>query len=97
MCAGSSKCSRAAVSAFSLSTFSDRTFVLTAGASLFLIVMATVFGPCQAVLKTTELDEYKWLVCAAVALSIVALSEIRKLVLRRRREPDVSAFLRDSR
>jgi Ca2+-transporting ATPase len=70
-------------SAFSLSTFSDRTFILTAGVSLFLLVMATVLGPCQAILKTTELDVEKWLVCTAVALSIVVVSEIRKAVLRR--------------
>ncbi len=70
-------------SAFSLRTFSDRTFVLTAGGSLFLLIMATLFGPCQAILKTTKLDEGQWLLCAAVALSIVAASEIRKAVLRR--------------
>ena len=70
-------------SAFSLSTFSDRTFMLTTGGSLFLIVMATVFAPCQAILKTTGLDEVQWLLCAAVALSIIALSEFRKAVLRR--------------
>jgi P-type Ca2+ transporter type 2C len=70
-------------SAFSLSTFSDRTFILTAGLSFFLLVMATVLGPCQAILKTTELDVEKWLVCTAVALSIVVVSEIRKAVLRR--------------
>ena len=72
-------------SAFSLSTFSDRTFLLTAGASLFLLVMATILGPCQAILKTTELDEDQWLLCAAVALSIIVVSEIRKAVLRRKR------------
>jgi P-type Ca2+ transporter type 2C len=70
-------------SAFSLSTLSDRTFILTAGVSLFLLVMATILGPCQAILKTTELDEDQWLLCAAVALSIIVVSEIRKAVLRR--------------
>jgi P-type Ca2+ transporter type 2C len=70
-------------SAFSLSTFSDRTFALMAGVSLFLIVMATILPPCQAILKTTELDEDQWLLCAGVALSIIAVSEIRKAVLRR--------------
>jgi P-type Ca2+ transporter type 2C len=70
-------------SAFSLSTFSDRTFILTAGVSLFLIVMATLLAPCQAILKTTQLDEDQWLLCAGVALSIVVVSEIRKAVLRR--------------
>jgi Ca2+-transporting ATPase len=72
-------------SAFSLATFSDRTFVVTTGVSLFLIVMATVLGPCQAILKTTALDEDQWLLCLAVALSIVVVSEIRKAVLRSRR------------
>jgi P-type Ca2+ transporter type 2C len=70
-------------SAFSLGTFSDRTFVLMAGLSLFLIVMATILAPCQAILKTTELDESQWLLCAGVALSIIVVSEIRKAVLRR--------------
>jgi P-type Ca2+ transporter type 2C len=70
-------------SAFSLSTFSDRTFLLMAGLSLLLIVLATIVAPCQAILKTTELDESQWLLCAGVALSIVAVSEIRKAVLRR--------------
>jgi P-type Ca2+ transporter type 2C len=70
-------------SAFSLSTFADRTFLLTTGVSLFLIVMATILGPCQAILKTTALDEDQWLLCAAVALSIIVVSEIRKAVLRR--------------
>jgi Ca2+-transporting ATPase len=70
-------------SAFSLSTLADRTFLLMAGASLFLVVMATLLAPCQAILKTTELDEDQWLLCAAVALSIIVVSEIRKVVLRR--------------
>lgn len=70
-------------SAFSLSTFSDRTFILTTGVSLFLIVMATILGPCQAILKTTVLDEDQWLLCAGVALPIIVVSEIRKALLRR--------------
>jgi Ca2+-transporting ATPase len=70
-------------SAFSLSTFADRTFLVTTGVSFFLIVMATILGPFQAILKTTALDEDQWLLCVAVALSIIAVSEIRKAVLRR--------------
>ena len=74
-------------SAFSLSTFSDRTFLLMAGLSLLLTILATIVAPCQAILKTTELDESQWLLCAGVALSIVAVSEARKAVLRRRPRP----------
>jgi Ca2+-transporting ATPase len=68
-------------SVFSLSTFADRTCIVTTGASLFLLVMATVLAPCQAILKTTALDVDQWLLCAAVALSIIAVTEIRKAFL----------------
>jgi undecaprenyl-diphosphatase len=68
---------------FSLSTFADRTCIVTTGASLFLLVMATVLAPCQAILKTTALDVDQWLLCAAVALSIIAVTEIRKAFLRK--------------
>jgi len=70
-------------SAFSRGTFADRTFVITTGVSFFLIVMATVLRPCQAILDTATLDVPQWLLCLAVALPIVAVSEIRKTVLRR--------------
>jgi len=69
-------------SVFSLSTFADRTCIVTTGASLFLLVMATVLAPCHAILKTTALDVDQWLLCAAVALSIIAITEIRKAFLR---------------
>jgi hypothetical protein len=45
--------------------------------------MATVLAPCQAILKTTALDVDQWLLCAAVAVSIIAVAEIRKAFLRR--------------
>lgn len=70
-------------SAFALSTFSDRTFIITTGVSFLLLVMATVLVPFQAILKTTALDQGQWLLCAAVALSIIAVSEIQKAVVRR--------------
>jgi hypothetical protein len=47
------------------------------------VVMATVLGPCQAILETTPLDVHQWLLCLGVALAIVVVSEIRKAVLRR--------------
>ena len=67
---------------FSLSTIADRTCIVTTGASLFLLVMATVLTPCKAILKTTTLDVDQWLLCTAVALSIIAVTEIRKAFLR---------------
>ena len=70
-------------SAFSLGTFSDRTFLLMAGLSL-LLAMLHHRGAMPGDPEDHELDESQWLLCAGVALSIVAVSEIRKAVLRRR-------------
>src|SRR5271165_6624926 len=69
-------------SAFSLGTFSDKTFVRTTSASFVLLVTSTVLGIFQTVLKTVRLDVRQWLICTAVALSIVVAIEIRKTVLR---------------
>ena len=69
-------------SAFSLDTFSDRTFIITTGVSFFLLVMSTVLRPFQTILKTTTLDVRQWLLCTAVALSIIVAAETRKAVRR---------------
>ena len=58
-------------SAFSLGTFSDKTFAITTGASFLLLLLSTVLGIFQTVMKTTRLDVPQWLICTAVALSIV--------------------------
>ena len=70
-------------SAFSLDTFSDRTFVITTIGSFVLLVLSTVLDIFHTVMKTVTLDVRQWLICAAVALSIVVAAEIRKAVLRR--------------
>ena len=69
-------------SAFSLDTFSDRTFVITSSGSFILLILSTVLSIFHVVLKTVTLDVRQWLFCAAVALSIVLAAEIRKAVLR---------------
>jgi P-type Ca2+ transporter type 2C len=74
-------------SAFSLDTFSDKAFVITTSGSFILLVLSTVLGIFQIVLKTVMLDVRQWLICTAVALSIVAAIEIRKAVLRRTAAP----------
>ena len=71
-------------SAFSLGTFSDKTFAITTGTSFVLLLLSTVLGIFQTVMKTTTLDVPQWLICTAVALSIVAAAEIRKAA---RRQP----------
>jgi Ca2+-transporting ATPase len=70
-------------SAFSLDTFSDKMFVITTSGSFVLLVLSTVLGIFHTVMKTVRLDVRQWLICTAVALSIVAAAEIRKAALRR--------------
>jgi P-type Ca2+ transporter type 2C len=64
-------------------TFADRTFVIWTGVSILTLILATVLGPLQTFLKTTSLDGRQWLICTTVALTIVAVAEIRKAVVRR--------------
>jgi P-type Ca2+ transporter type 2C len=70
-------------SAFSLDTFSDKTFIITTSGSFVLLILSTVLDIFHTVMKTVTLDVRQWLICAAVALSIVVAAEIRKAVLRR--------------
>ena len=70
-------------SAFSLGTFSDRTFARTTGVSFVLLVLSTVLGIFHTVMKTATLGVPQWLICTAVALPVVVAAEIRKAVLRR--------------
>ncbi|HTQ94395.1 MAG TPA: HAD-IC family P-type ATPase [Streptosporangiaceae bacterium] len=70
-------------SAFSLDTFSDKTFVVTTSGSFVLLILSTVLDIFHTVMKTVTLDVRQWLISAAVALSIVLAAEIRKAVLRR--------------
>ena len=74
-------------SAFSLDTFSDKTFRITTGGSFVLLVLSTVLGIFHTVLHTVTLDVLQWLICAAVALSVVVGAEIRKAVLQRTAAP----------
>jgi P-type Ca2+ transporter type 2C len=75
-------------SAFSLDTFSDKTFVITSSGSFVLLILSTVLSIFHVVLKTATLDVRQWLICTAVALSIVVAAEIRKAVLRRQTAAD---------
>jgi Ca2+-transporting ATPase len=69
-------------SAFSLDTFSDKTFVITTSGSFVLLILSTVLSIFQVVLKTVRLDVRQWLLCTAVALSMVVAAEIRKALMR---------------
>jgi Ca2+-transporting ATPase len=69
-------------SAFSLDTFADKTFNITTSGSFVLLILSTVLGIFHTVLKTVTLNDEQWLICTAVALSIVVTAELRKAVLR---------------
>jgi Ca2+-transporting ATPase len=69
---------------FSLGTVSDKKFNIATGVSVLTLILATVFGPLQALLETTSLDVQQWLICISVALSAIVMSEIRKAVRRHR-------------
>jgi hypothetical protein len=60
-----------------------KTFTRATGLSFLLLLLSTVLGIFHTVMKTTTLDVLQWLICTAVALSIVVAAEIRKAVLRR--------------
>jgi P-type Ca2+ transporter type 2C len=74
-------------SIFNLDTFDDGKFLLASGLSVVAIVLGTEFSLFQRFLDTTGLSLEQWLLCIAVALTIVAVSEVRKIFLRRRPEP----------
>ncbi len=58
-------------SALSLDTFSDKTFVITTSGSFVLLILSTALGIFHTVMKTVSLNVRDWLICSAVALSIV--------------------------
>ncbi|MEU7873009.1 cation-transporting P-type ATPase [Dactylosporangium sp. NPDC049140] len=78
-------------SVFSLDTFDDHRFLVTSGLSLLTIVLATEFAPLQVLLHTVHLDLAEWLVCAVAAASVLAVTEPRKALLRRREARNAQA------
>jgi Ca2+-transporting ATPase len=71
-------------SVLSLDTFDDRRFVIATGISIASIILGTELGIFQHVLGTEHLAGKWWLLCIGVALPVVVVSEIRKLLERRR-------------
>jgi P-type Ca2+ transporter type 2C len=51
--------------------------------SIVTLLLTAVFCPLQSFLRTTSPDIRQWLICLAVAPSIVVAAEIRKAVRRR--------------
>jgi len=72
-------------SVFSLDVLEDRMFLYCTGGSVLAILLGTELGILQRVLHTVHLDGHQWLVCIVVGLAIVPVSEVRRILLARRR------------
>ncbi len=71
-------------SVLSLETFNDRRFVLTSLMSAVAIILATESQFLHRILDTVELTGNQWLICIGSGLVIGVVSELRKVLLRRR-------------
>ncbi len=78
-------------SVFSLQTFSDRRFVLTSLMSVAAIVFATELSFFQRILATEPLTGNQWLICIGAGASVLVVSELWKVVLRRRKPASANA------
>jgi P-type Ca2+ transporter type 2C len=54
------------------------------GASVLAIILAPQLNLLNRILQTTPLTVHQWLICIVAAFATVALTEIRKLMLRRK-------------
>jgi Ca2+-transporting ATPase len=73
-------------SVFSLDVLRDRRFLMFSGASVLSIILAPQLGLLNRILHTTPLSVHQWLICIVTGFAPVVVTEIRKLVLRRRSE-----------
>ena len=71
-------------SIFSLDTFGDRQFVVTSLLSAASIIFATELGFFQRIFDTVELGGGQWAICIGAGALIIAVSEVRKLAVRRK-------------
>jgi Ca2+-transporting ATPase len=72
-------------SVFSLDVLEDRMFMLCSAGSVTAIILGTELGLLQRMLGTVDLDLHQWLICIVVGLLIVPVSEVRRLLIARRR------------
>jgi Ca2+-transporting ATPase len=77
-------------SVFNLDFLDDRRFVTLSGMSVAAIVLGPELGLFQRILHTVHLTFHQWLLCIVLGLVIVAVSEIRKLLLRRSGEAETA-------
>ncbi len=67
-------------SVFTINPLNNK-FLVAATATVIILQLLAVYNPfMQKILQTTPIGIYDWILCVAVALSIVVIEEIRKLV-----------------
>ena len=69
-------------SVFNRRTFTNWRLWAALGMSGAIQVFVTVFGPLQDLFNVTSISVGQWLICAAVASSVVVVEELRKLIAR---------------
>jgi P-type Ca2+ transporter type 2C len=67
-------------SLFGGSILANRALLVATGLSVVTIILATELGFLQRLLGTVNLTIDQWLVCIAVALSLIVVEEVRKLL-----------------
>jgi P-type Ca2+ transporter type 2C len=71
-------------SVFSLDVLRDRRFLMFSGASVLAIILAPQLNLLNRILSTTPLTLHQWLICIVSGFAVVVVTEIRKLLIRRR-------------
>ena len=69
---------------FSLDVLRDRKFLMFSGMSLLAIIIAPELNMMNRFFNTVPLSRNQWLICIVAALAAPLVTEVRKLVLRRR-------------
>jgi Ca2+-transporting ATPase len=69
---------------FSLDVLRDRKFLMFSGMSVLAIILAPQLDMLNRFFQTVPLNVHQWGICIVAALAVVVVTEIRKLVVRRR-------------
>jgi Ca2+-transporting ATPase len=69
---------------FSVETFADRRLLKATALSSIAILFGTALGIFNRILGTVSLTGKQWIACILAGFTVVLVSELRKLVLRRR-------------
>ena len=73
-------------SVFDRSTFKNRFLWISLVAVLALQIAVTHVGPMQSLFDTTSISLAQWLICIAVASTVLWFEEIRKVIVRKTRK-----------